>query len=45
MPSPGSQKESQAQRGQGMMNNQSAITVGDLVILKDCPAHWLWASP
>jgi hypothetical protein len=35
-------------RGQAaphMVNNQSAITVGDRVEILDCPAHWNWASP
>jgi putative DNA primase/helicase len=26
-------------------NNQLAITVGDLVMVDDCPGHWSWASP
>jgi putative DNA primase/helicase len=40
-----SPKESPTQRGQATTDNQSAITVGDRVILEDCPGHWNWASP
>ena len=28
-----------------MINNQSAITVGNRVIVDNCPGHWAWASP
>jgi putative DNA primase/helicase len=45
MPSPRARKESQTQTEQGVMNNQSAITVGDRVTISDCPGHWSWASP
>jgi putative DNA primase/helicase len=40
-----SPEESPTQRGQVLMNNQSAITVGDRVEITDCPGHWNWASP
>ena len=28
-----------------IQDNQSTITVGDRVIVEDCPGHWSWASP
>ncbi|BAZ47291.1 hypothetical protein NIES4102_43370 (plasmid) [Chondrocystis sp. NIES-4102] len=45
MPSHLSDKQAKTQRGQEVRDSQSAITVGDLVTVDDCPGHWGWASP
>ena len=45
MPSQGSSKETKTQRRQEVIDSESAITVGDLVTIEDCPGHWSWASP
>jgi putative DNA primase/helicase len=48
MPSYPSPKKTQRQTERDVMDSNSessAITVGDHVMIDDCPGHWAWASP
>ena len=45
MPSQVEQSESQSHTEYKVEEVQSAITIGDRVVIDDCPGHWSWASP
>ena len=45
MPSRLLQKQFKTQVKQSITDNCSAITVGDCVMVENCPGHWSWASP
>ena len=45
MPSPLSRNKTRTKTQQEVTDSRLAITVGDLVTVKDAPSYWLWASP